>query len=159
MKKKITTNPLWGGRFTGSTSKSVQRYTSSVDVDKRLYKEDIAGSLAYALGLKEAKVISAKDYSKISKGLKSILKEIESGKFQWDKSLEDVHMNIESALIKKAGNSAKKLHTGRSRNDQISTDLRLHLDTVIKNILNLINQAQLSIVETVSYTHLRAHET
>ena len=67
MKKKTTTNPLWGGRFTGTASKSVQNYTSSVDVDKRLYKEDIAGSLAYALGLKEAKVISAKDYSKISK--------------------------------------------------------------------------------------------
>ena len=147
MKKKTTTNPLWGGRFTGAASKLVQDYTSSIDVDKRLYKEDIAGSLAYALGLKEAKVISVKDYSKISKGLKSILKEIESGKFQWDKSLEDVHMNIESALIKKAGNSAKKLHTGRSRNDQISTDLRLHLDAVIKNILNLINQVQLSIVE------------
>jgi argininosuccinate lyase len=147
MKKKTTTNPLWGGRFTGAASKLVQDYTSSIDVDKRLYKEDIAGSLAYALGLKEAKVISVKDYSKISKGLKSILKEIESGKFQWDKGLEDVHMNIESALIKKVGNSAKKLHTGRSRNDQIATDLRLHLDTVIKNILNLISQAQLSIVE------------
>ena len=147
MKKKTTTNPLWGGRFTGAASKLVQDYTSSIDVDKRLYKEDIAGSLAYALGLKEAKVISVKDYSKIAKGLKSILKEIESGKFQWDKSLEDVHMNIESALIKKVGNSAKKLHTGRSRNDQISTDLRLHLDAVIKNILNLINQVQLSIVE------------
>ena len=147
MKKKTTTNPLWGGRFTGAASKLVQDYTSSIDVDKRLYKEDIAGSLAYALGLKEAKVISVKDYSKISKGLKSILNEIESGKFQWDKSLEDVHMNIESALIKKIGNSAKKLHTGRSRNDQISTDLRLHLDAVIKNILNLINQVQLSIVE------------
>ena len=147
MKKKTTTNPLWGGRFTGAASKLVQDYTSSIDVDKRLYKEDIAGSLAYALGLKEAKVISVKDYSKISKGLKGILKEIESGKFQWDKNLEDVHMNIESALIKKAGNSAKKLHTGRSRNDQISTDLRLHLDTVIKNILSLINQVQLSIAE------------
>ena len=147
MIKKTTTNPLWGGRFTEAASELTKDYTSSIDVDKRLYKEDIAGSLAYALSLKEAKVISAKDYSKISKGLKSILKEIETGKFQWDKSLEDVHMNIESALVKKAGNSAKKLHTGRSRNDQVSTDLRLHLNTVIKNILNLINQAQNSIVK------------
>ena len=147
MNKKTTTNPLWGGRFTEAASELTQDYTSSIDVDKRLYEEDITGSLAYALALKEAKVISAKDYSKISKGLKTIRQEIESGKFQWDKSLEDVHMNIESALVKKAGNSAKKLHTGRSRNDQVSTDLRLHLDTVIKKILNLINQAQDSIVK------------
>ena len=147
MNKKTTTNPLWGGRFTEAAGELTKDYTSSIDVDKRLYEEDITGSLAYALALKEAKVISAKDYSKISKGLKTIRQEIESGKFQWDKSLEDVHMNIESALVKKAGNSAKKLHTGRSRNDQVSTDLRLHLDTVIKKILNLINQAQDSIVK------------
>ena len=151
MNKKTTTNPLWGGRFTEAASELTQDYTSSIDVDKRLYEEDIAGSLAYALALKEAKVISAKDYSKISKGLKTIRQEIESGKFQWDKSLEDVHMNIESALVKKAGNSAKKLHTGRSRNDQVSTDLRLHLDTVIKKILNLINQAQDSIVKKAKF--------
>jgi argininosuccinate lyase len=150
MAKKTTTNPLWGGRFTNAASELTQEYTSSIDVDKRLYKEDIKGSLAYALALKEAKVISTKDYSKISKGLKSILQEIEAGKFQWDKGLEDVHMNIESALVKKAGNSAKKLHTGRSRNDQVSTDLRLHLDGVIKDILILINQAQSSIVEKAS---------
>jgi argininosuccinate lyase len=147
MNKKTTINPLWGGRFAEAAGELTQNYTSSIDVDKRLYQEDITGSLAYALSLKEAKVISAKDYSKISKGLKTILQEIESGKFQWDKTLEDVHMNIESALVKKAGNAAKKLHTGRSRNDQVSTDLRLHLDTVIKKILNLINQAQDSIVK------------
>ena len=151
MNKKTTTNPLWGGRFTEAAGELTKDYTSSIDVDKRLYEEDIAGSLAYALALKEAKVISAKDYSKISKGLKTIRQEIESGKFQWDKSLEDVHMNIESALVKKAGNSAKKLHTGRSRNDQVSTDLRLHLDTVIKKILNLINQAQDSIVKKAKF--------
>ena len=145
--KKTTTNPLWGGRFTEAASDLTQNYTSSIDIDKRLYKEDIAGSLAYALALKEAKVISAKDYSKISKGLKAILLEIENGKFQWDKALEDVHMNIESALVKKAGNSAKKLHTGRSRNDQVSTDLRLHLNNVIEEILTLINKVQYSIVE------------
>jgi len=145
--KKTTTNPLWGSRFTEATSDLAKNYTSSIDIDKRLYKEDIAGSLAYALALKEAKVISAKDYSKISKGLKAILLEIENGKFQWDKALEDVHMNIESALVKKAGNSAKKLHTGRSRNDQVSTDLRLHLDNVIEEILTLINKVQFSIVE------------
>jgi len=147
MTKNNTTNPLWGGRFTEAASELTQQYTSSIDVDKRLYKEDIAGSLAYALALKEAKVISSKDYSKISKGLKAILKEIETGKFKWDQSLEDVHMNIESALVKKAGNSAKKLHTGRSRNDQVSTDLRLHLNKVIQNINTLISNAQESIAE------------
>ena len=147
MTKNNTTNPLWGGRFTKAASELTQQYTSSIDTDKRLYKEDIAGSLAYALALKEAKVISSKDYSKISKGLKAILKEIETGKFKWDKSLEDVHMNIESALVKKAGNSAKKLHTGRSRNDQVSTDLRLHLNTIMQNINTLICNAQESIAE------------
>ena len=147
MSNKSTTNPLWGARFSQGAGAITQNYTSSVDVDKRLYKEDIAGSLAYALALKEAKVISAKDYLKISKGLKSILLEIESGKFEWKHELEDVHMNIESALFKKAGNAAKKLHTGRSRNDQISTDLRLHLDSTITEILTLINQAQESIVK------------
>ena len=147
MTKNNTTNPLWGGRFTEAASELTQQYTSSIDVDKRLYKEDIAGSLAYALALKEAKVISSKDYSKISKGLKAILKEIETGKFKWDQSLEDVHMNIESALVKKAGNSAKKLHTGRSRNDQVSTDLRLHLNTIMQNINTLICNAQESIAE------------
>ena len=147
MSKKSTINPLWGGRFSQGAGQLTQNYTSSIDVDQRLYKEDITGSLAYALALKEAKVISAQDYSKISKGLKSVLSEIESGKFEWKHELEDVHMNIESALVKKAGNAAKKLHTGRSRNDQVSTDLRLHLDSTVTQILTLISQVQSAIVK------------
>jgi argininosuccinate lyase len=147
MSKKLTINPLWGGRFSQGAGQLTQNYTSSIDVDQRLYKEDITGSLAYALALKEAKVISAQDHSKISKGLKSVLLEIESGKFEWEHELEDVHMNIESALVKKAGNAAKKLHTGRSRNDQVSTDLRLHLNSTVTQILSLISQVQSAIVK------------
>ena len=112
---------------------------------KGLYKEDIKGSLAYALALKEAKVISTKDYSKISKGLKSILQEIEAGKFQWDKGLEDVHMNIESRLIEICGESGKKIHTGRSRNDQVATDIRLYLRD--QDLIKKLQQATLAKAE------------
>ena len=125
IKKPKATNPSWGGRFEDSVNELAVSYTSSLDQDKRMYKEDIVGSMKYALALKEAKVITPSDYSKILKGLKTIQKEIESGKFEWKEELEDVHMNIEAALQRKAGNAAKKLHTGRSRNDQVSTDVRL----------------------------------
>ena len=110
-KNKDKTNPLWGGRFGEGASSLSRSYTASIDIDKKLYEVDIKGSIAYAEALKEAKVISPKELQKIKKGLVKILAEIESGKFEWKESLEDVHMNIESALAKKAGNAAKKLHT------------------------------------------------
>jgi len=145
-KKNIALNPSWGGRFENAVNRLAISYTSSIDVDKRLYEQDILGSMKYALALKEAKVIKNIDYFKISKGLKSILKEIESGKFQWKEELEDVHMNIENSLKRKIGNAAKKLHTGRSRNDQVSTDLRLFVLKSIDEMGELISNVQTTIL-------------
>ena len=145
MKKKV--NPLWGGRFKTGASDLAQSFSSSVDIDKNLFKVDIKGSIAYAEILKEAKVINAKDLSKIKKGLNKILLEIKEDRFNWDPALEDVHMNIESRLAEIAGASAKKLHTGRSRNDQVATDLRLFLMIRIDEILQTITALQKSILD------------
>ena len=162
--KKDKKNPLWGGRFADGVSSLTSSFTSSVDIDKKLYEVDIKGSIAYAEALKEAKVISPKEYQKIKKGLLKILAEIEDGKFEWKEDLEDVHMNIESALVKKAGNAAKKLHTGRSRNDQVATDLKMYLniriDETLKNITsvqkNIIKQAEKHISSVMpGFTHLQ----
>ena len=146
-KNKDKTNPLWGGRFGEGASSLTQSYTASIDIDKKLYEVDIKGSIAYAEALKEAKVISPKELQKIKKGLIKILAEIESGKFEWKESLEDVHMNIESALAKKAGNAAKKLHTGRSRNDQVATDLKMYLNVKIDEALQNITSVQKDIIK------------
>tara|TARA_Y100001968_G_C19444078_1_gene764257 strand:+ start:3035 stop:4435 length:1401 start_codon:yes stop_codon:yes gene_type:complete len=146
-------NPLWGGRFKEGVNEKASRFSSSVDLDKRLYKEDIDGSIVYAMALKEAKVITQKDYSKIKKGLLSVCKAIEDEKFEWDIALEDVHMNIESALQRKIGEPAKKLHTGRSRNDQVATDLRLFLMRNIDQILNLITLTQKKIIKLAKRNH------
>ncbi len=146
-KKNIALNPSWGGRFKNAVNRLAINYTSSINVDKRLYEQDILGSMKYALALKEAKVIKNIDYLKISKGLKAILKEIESGKFQWKEELEDVHMNIENSLQRKIGNAAKKLHTGRSRNDQVSTDLRLFVLKSIDEMGELISNVQTTILD------------
>ena len=146
-KNKDKVNPLWGGRFEEGASNLTQSFTSSVEIDKALYEVDIKGSIAYAEALKEAKIISHKEFQKIKKGLVKILTEIESEKFEWKESLEDVHMNIESALAKKAGNAAKKLHTGRSRNDQVATDLRMYLNVKIDEALKNITSVQKDIVQ------------
>ena len=146
-KQKKLQNPLWGGRFESGLTKLATKYTSSLDKDKRLYKEDIEGSKKYAQALKEAKIISNVDYKNISRGLNSVFKDIESGKFIWNEEFEDIHMNIEMALQKKIGSAAKKLHTGRSRNDQIATDIRLYLKGEINELLRLITLTQINIVQ------------
>ena len=151
--KDKKTNPLWGGRFKEGVNVKASRFSSSVDLDKRLYKEDIDGSIVYAMALKEAKVITQKDYSKIKKGLLSVCKAIEDEKFEWNIALEDVHMNIESALQRKIGEPAKKLHTGRSRNDQVATDLRLFLMRNIDQMLNLITLTQKEIIKLAKRNH------
>ena len=122
VKKGKKVNPLWGGRFDYASSDLAQSFSASVDIDKRLFEVDIKGSIAYAEILKQAKLINAKELSKIKKGLKIILEEINQDKFDWDPALEDVHMNIEARLTKVSGSAAKKIHTGRSRNDQVATD-------------------------------------
>jgi argininosuccinate lyase len=118
---------LWGGRFTGSTSELTERFTVSVDFDKRLYAEDIRGSLAHARMLARQGVIEEQDAVSIENGLAGIKREIENGAFKWNESMEDVHMNVEARLTELIGEAGKRLHTGRSRNDQVATDFRLHV--------------------------------
>ena len=146
-KKKKKVNPLWGGRFESGTSDLAQSFSSSVDIDKRLFEADIKGSIAYAEILKNAELINAIELSKIKKGLKKILEEIRQDKFNWDPALEDVHMNIESRLVKVIGVAAKKIHTGRSRNDQVATDLRLYLMEKTADIQKLLTLLQGTIVK------------
>ncbi|WP_243367207.1 argininosuccinate lyase [Fundidesulfovibrio soli] len=115
----------WGGRFAEPTSKIVERYTGSVRYDKALYAQDVAGSKAHARMLAKQGVISAAEAAQIVEGLDAILKDIESGAFVWKDELEDVHMNIEARLTEMIGDAGRKLHTGRSRNDQVCLDFRL----------------------------------
>ena len=152
-KEKKDPNPMWGGRFDSGSNSVAKKYTSSLDKDKRLYKQDIKSSLAHALALREANLIDRKEYSKIIKGLDKILKEIENNKFHWEEELEDIHMNIEFALEKKIGRAAQKLHTGRSRNDQVVTDLKLYLIESINEINSLITKTQKSLVNKALKFH------
>jgi len=109
----------------------VKRYTASVFFDKRLAHVDIQGSLAHAEMLAAQKIISAQDYADIQRGMAQILNEIDSGKFTWSLDLEDVHLNIEKRLTELVGDAGKRLHTGRSRNDQVATDIRLYLRSAL----------------------------
>ena len=127
--KHLTGNKyrLWGGRFTSATADSVVAFTASIDVDSRLYRHDIAGSIAHAKMLARQRIISARDAHKIVRGLKAVQREIEAGKFVFSSEDEDIHMNIERRLTEKIGAAGGKLHTARSRNDQVALDLRLYL--------------------------------
>ena len=120
-------NQLWGGRFSESTDAFVQAFTASVGFDRRMYRQDIQGSQAHATMLAEAGVLTGDERDASIQGLDEIRAEIEAGEFQWSVALEDVHMNIEARLTDKIGITGKKLHTGRSRNDQVATDIRLWL--------------------------------
>jgi len=155
---------LWGGRFTEATDAFVQRFTASVEFDKRLYKADIEGSVAHATMLEEAGILNSDEKTQIISGLGEIQNDIESGSFNWSIELEDVHMNIEAALTEKIGDTGKKLHTGRSRNDQIATDIRLYVREEIDQISLLVRALQEGIlnlaeqnVDTImpGFTHLQ----
>tara|TARA_B100000768_G_scaffold139557_1_gene130884 strand:+ start:1130 stop:2515 length:1386 start_codon:yes stop_codon:yes gene_type:complete len=139
MKKNIK---KWSERFSEPTSEIVKRYTASVNFDQRLAMYDIEGSLAHAEMLKKQKVISATDLKLIKKGLNQIKKEITTQKFKWSIDLEDVHLNIEKRLTQIVGKSGEKLHTGRSRNDQVATDMRLYLRDVVDQTINQIKVLQ-----------------
>ncbi len=117
----------WGGRFESPTDEFVEAFNASIDVDARMYAEDIAGSKAHAKMLCQQGVLSQQDLNAILRGLDDVLGEIESGEFEFTVALEDVHMNIESRLTAKIGDAGKRLHTARSRNDQVATDTRLYL--------------------------------
>ncbi len=125
----------WGGRFAEATDAFVETFTASISFDRRLYGYDIQGSIAHANMLANVGILTADECTRIVAGLQAIHKEIDEGQFEWQVSLEDVHMNIESRLIDLIGDTGKKLHTGRSRNDQIATDIRLYLRAEIDELL------------------------
>lgn len=130
----------WGGRFKKGTHKSVEKFSASIEFDKRLYQEDIEGSIAHVRMLDKVGIISNKESEKMVKGLKQIRKEIESGGFPFKEELEDIHLNIEKRLIEKIGEVGGKLHTARSRNDQIALDERLYLKRRIGEITSRIKE-------------------
>ncbi len=136
MSKDQDTSKLWGGRFTEATDHFVQRFTASVVFDQRMAQEDIDGSLAHAAMLCKVGVLSEGELAEIRSGLAQIQQEIADGVFEWSVELEDVHMNIEARLTALIGVTGKKLHTGRSRNDQVATDIRLHLRRAIDQNAN-----------------------
>ena len=144
---KSKTDKVWSGRFNEPVSELVKRYTASIDFDKRLAAVDIQGSLAHSKMLGAQGIISQEDVAKIAQGLNEILQEIEAGQFEWRLDLEDVHLNIEKRLTDKIGDAGKRLHTGRSRNDQVSTDVRLWLRAVADDVIAGIHKLQTSIVD------------
>jgi argininosuccinate lyase len=137
----------WSGRFNEPVAELVKRYTASVDFDQRLAAFDIQGSFAHAKMLCAQKIISVDDLAAIEKGLAEVKQDIEAGDFEWLLDLEDVHLNIEKALTDKIGDAGKRLHTGRSRNDQIATDIRLYLRAVCDDAIVAIEKLQMSLLD------------
>ena len=161
---KEKTNQSWGGRFSEPVDAFVARFTASVDFDQRLYRHDIMGSIAHATMLAKVGVLSKDERDTVIAGLQAIEKEIEAGQFVWSTELEDVHMNIEARLTEQVGIVGKKLHTGRSRNDQVATDIRLWLRDEIDLILSQLTRLQEGLLglaqehaETImpGFTHLQ----
>lgn len=155
---------LWGGRFTKATDKSVEEFNASIQFDCRMYAEDICGSIAHATMLERQGIISSADKDAIVAGLKAIYEQIEQGEFEFSVELEDIHMNIEKRLTDAIGEAGKRLHTGRSRNDQVALDTHMYARREIAAIAKLIIQLQESIVKAAEkygdvimpgYTHLQ----
>jgi argininosuccinate lyase len=154
----------WSGRFNEPVAELVKRYTASIDFDRRLAEFDIEGSLAHARMLHAVEILSAEDLAAIEKGLAQIREEVRAGAFEWSPDLEDVHSNIEQRLTALVGDAGKRLHTARSRNDQVATDVRLYLRAAIDEIADLVKAAQRALLglaeqhaDTVmpGYTHLQ----
>ena len=141
------TQYTWAGRFTEPMSELVKRYTASVSFDQRMWRQDIRGSLAHAKMLARQNIIAAADLADIERGMAQIVTEIEAGRFEWSLDLEDVHLNIEKRLTALVGDAGKRLHTGRSRNDQVATDIRLYLRDAIDDILSLIKTFQTNLLD------------
>jgi len=155
---------LWGGRFKEPTHELVEAFTESVSFDSRLYSYDIQGSIAHSKMLAKIGILSNQEARDIETGLLDIRKQIEAGEFSWSKKLEDVHMNIEARLSESIGDSGKKLHTGRSRNDQVATDIRLYLRDASDQLVRLLRDLQSSLLDSAAnevdtilpgYTHLQ----
>ena len=163
-KEEGKTEKPWGGRFSEATDAFVEQFTASVGFDQRLYYHDIQGSIAHATMLSKVGVLTADEQAQIVSGLEAIRDEIEQGGFEWSVTLEDVHMNIEAKLTERIGLTGKKLHTGRSRNDQVATDIRLYLRDEIDVIAEEITRLQTGLAnlalreaETImpGFTHLQ----
>ncbi|MBC6414348.1 MAG: argininosuccinate lyase [Chromatiales bacterium] len=164
MSKEHTKSKLWSGRFTETTERQVELFTASLEYDRRFYAEDIEASTAHVKVLLKAQVLTEQEAESLIAGLAQIKKEITEGRFNYDTSLEDIHMNIEACLIERLGDVGKKLHTGRSRNDQVATDFRLYLRGQIDLLLEKIHQLQRGLLELAereaetvmpAYTHLQ----
>jgi argininosuccinate lyase len=140
-------NTSWSGRFNEPVAELVKKYTASVGFDQRLAAFDIQGSIAHAQMLGAQKIISLDEVKSIEEGLAEILQEIESGQFEWLLDLEDVHLNIEKRLTDKIGDAGKRLHTGRSRNDQVATDIRLWLRATTDDVIAGLKSLQLSLLD------------
>ena len=155
---------LWGGRFTRDTDASVEEFTSSISFDQRMYRQDILGSMAHARMLGKCGIITQAETEQILSGLQSILTDIEAGNFTFEIALEDIHMNIEKRLTERIGPVGGKLHTARSRNDQVALDTHMYMKTAVLTIARLIHEMEQSIVEVAAankevilpgYTHLQ----
>ena len=155
---------LWGGRFQKTTDALVEEFTSSISFDQRLYKQDIQGSIAHAKMLGKCRIISEEDVRQIVAGLEEILHDIEAGNFSFEIALEDIHMNIEKRLTERIGAAGGRLHTARSRNDQVALDMHMYLKEEIKEIAGLLLRMQETILELSGkhlhtimpgYTHLQ----
>ncbi len=162
---KTGSGKLWGGRFSEATDRFIERFSASVGFDSRLYRQDIAGSIAHASMLAETGVLTGAEAERIIQGLEAIRADIERGRFQWSVALEDVHMNIEAALTERIGEVGKKLHTGRSRNDQVATDLRLYVRDEIDALRGLLWKLRSNLVDLAEreadtvmpgFTHLQS---
>ncbi len=147
----MSQDKLWGGRFSEPTDAFVERFTASVGFDQRMYAADIRGSIAHATMLTKVGILTEKEHEQIINGLTAIKEEIEAGKFEWSIKLEDVHMNIESRLTDRIGATGKKLHTGRSRNDQVATDIRLFVREEIDAVCALIRAVQTGILNVADH--------
>lgn len=160
----VENKKLWGGRFEKSTDEMINEFQASIGFDKRLYREDIEGSIAHATMLAAQKIISEGDRDRIIGGLKEILAEIERGEFRFSVELEDIHMNIESALTARIGEAGGRLHTARSRNDQVALDMHLYVRRQTREVQRLIVELQRALVDCAAkhrttimpgYTHLQ----
>jgi argininosuccinate lyase len=147
MSQSDSSQYTWAGRFSEPMSDLVKRYTASVDFDRRMWRQDIRASIAHATMLAKQEIISAEDLADIERGMAQVAREIENGSFVWSLDLEDVHLNIEKRLTALVGDAGKRLHTGRSRNDQVATDIRLYLRDAIDELLPLLRRFQTSLLD------------
>ena len=152
---------LWGGRFSKDTNKLVDAFNASIEYDQRLYHEDIRGSIAHAHMLAKTGIISAADGKAIEAGLKKILADIEAGKFKFDVALEDIHMNVEARLTKAIGDAGARLHTARSRNDQVALDMHMYTKKEVTTIMELLvkfEEALLAVAKKHDKTKSSTHD-